>query len=129
MGVAARRGVEELALGGVGVFEVLPEVDLVLHGLGLHVEGVELRQRGVDLYLARCLHRTHQQHHPQCQQHHYKPIHMMRVIKIPKYGRSPILTQAPLPHRAPNQLLIRMKYAPINPSDLNFYLGQYGVRK
>ena len=54
---------------------------------------------------------------------------MMRVINIPKYGRSPILTQALLPRRAPNQLLIRMKYAPINPSDLNFYLGQYGVRK
>lgn len=26
-------------------------------------------------------------------------------------------------------MLIKMKYAPINPSDLNFYLGFYGIRK
>ena len=53
----------------------------------------------------------------------------MRVINIPKYGRSPVLAQHPRPQRKNNQLLIRMKYAPINPSDLMFYLGHYGIRK
>ncbi len=53
----------------------------------------------------------------------------MRVIHIQKYGRSPVLTTCPLPTRSEGQYLIRMRYAPINPSDLNFYTGMYGIRK
>lgn len=53
----------------------------------------------------------------------------MRAIHILKYGRTPILTTCPIPARAKDQYLIKMKFAPINPSDLNFYLGSYGVRK
>lgn len=53
----------------------------------------------------------------------------MRAIHIQKYGRLPVLTKCPLPHRQPEELLIKMKYAPINPSDLFFYLGLYGIRK
>jgi NADPH:quinone reductase-like Zn-dependent oxidoreductase len=53
----------------------------------------------------------------------------MRVVHIQKYGRSPILATCPLPVRAKGQYLIKMKYAPINPSDLNFYTGMYGIRK
>lgn len=53
----------------------------------------------------------------------------MKVIHIQKYGRIPILTTCPLPIRSNGQILVKMKYAPINPSDLNFYTGSYGIRK
>ena len=53
----------------------------------------------------------------------------MRVIHIQKYGRTPILTTCPIPTRNSGQFLVKMKYAPINPSDLNFYTGMYGIRK
>lgn len=53
----------------------------------------------------------------------------MKAINIQKYGRTPILTSCSIPQRKPGQALIRMSYAPINPSDLNFYLGSYGIRK
>lgn len=53
----------------------------------------------------------------------------MRVLHIQKYGRTPVLTTCPLPQRGPGEYLIKMKYAPINPSDLNFYTGLYGIRK
>jgi NADPH:quinone reductase-like Zn-dependent oxidoreductase len=53
----------------------------------------------------------------------------MIVVHIQKYGRSPILATCPLPVRAKVQYLIKMKYAPINHSDLNFYTGMYGIRK
>ena len=53
----------------------------------------------------------------------------MRAVHIQKYGRMPILTNCPIPTRAPGQYLIKMKYAPVNPSDLNFYLGLYGIKK
>ena len=56
-------------------------------------------------------------------------IYSMKVIHIQKYGRSPILTTCPLPVRNSGQILVKMKYAPINPSDLNFYTGSYGIRK
>lgn len=53
----------------------------------------------------------------------------MRAIHIEKYGRSPILTKCPIPTRSKGQFLIKMAYAPINPSDINFYIGSYGIRK
>jgi hypothetical protein len=56
-------------------------------------------------------------------------LEYMRAVHIHKYGRMPTLTPCPLPTRSAGQFLIRMKYAPINPSDLFFYLGLYGIRK
>jgi NADPH:quinone reductase-like Zn-dependent oxidoreductase len=53
----------------------------------------------------------------------------MKVVHIFKYGRLPILADCPLPNRQKGQLLVKMSYAPINPSDLNFYTGLYGIRK
>lgn len=53
----------------------------------------------------------------------------MRAVHIVKYGRFPVLTELPVPDLGDNDLLIRMKYAPINPSDLFFYLGKYGIVK
>ena len=40
-----------------------------------------------------------------------------------------MLTQTAIPSRPKGQLLIKMKYAPVNPSDVFFYLGRYGIRK
>jgi NADPH:quinone reductase-like Zn-dependent oxidoreductase len=53
----------------------------------------------------------------------------MRAIHIQKYGRLPKLTNCEIPQRLQGQVLLKMKYAPINPSDLFFYLGLYGVKK
>ena len=53
----------------------------------------------------------------------------MRAIHIARYGRLPVLTNCPLPQRNNQEILIKMKYAPINPSDLFFYLGLYGIKK
>ena len=53
----------------------------------------------------------------------------MKVLHISKYGRSPIIARIEKPVRKANEYLIKMKYAPVNPSDLNFYLGNYGIRK
>ena len=53
----------------------------------------------------------------------------MRAINIYKYGRFPQLIQLPIPSLDSDQVLVRMKYAPVNPSDVNFFQGRYGVRK
>ena len=53
----------------------------------------------------------------------------MRAIHIQKYGRTPVLSQCPIPSRLSGQFLVKMKYAPVNPSDVFFYLGLYGIKK
>ena len=53
----------------------------------------------------------------------------MRSLNILKYGRFPSLIEAPLPIIDPSSVLVRMKFAPVNPSDINFFQGRYGVRK
>lgn len=53
----------------------------------------------------------------------------MKALHIIKYGKFPVLKEIPIPEIGPNELLIKLKYAPINPSDLNFYQGRYGVIK
>jgi NADPH:quinone reductase-like Zn-dependent oxidoreductase len=53
----------------------------------------------------------------------------MKALHIVKYGRFPVLEQLPIPELGESDLLIKMKYAPINPSDINFYQGKYGVIK
>ena len=56
----------------------------------------------------------------------------MKALHIAKYGKFPVLTQLPIPELAKqsdNEVIIKMKYAPINPSDINFYTGRYGIKK
>lgn len=53
----------------------------------------------------------------------------MKVVHIAKYGRFPVLHHLPVPKLEDSELLIKMKYAPINPSDLFFYQGKYGIIK
>ncbi len=53
----------------------------------------------------------------------------MKALNIAKYGRFPQLIDLPIPKIEKDGLLIKMKYAPINPSDINFFQGFYGIRK
>jgi NADPH:quinone reductase-like Zn-dependent oxidoreductase len=53
----------------------------------------------------------------------------MKALNIAKYGRFPQLIDLPLPKLDKDHILIKMKYAPINPSDINFFQGFYGIRK
>lgn len=54
----------------------------------------------------------------------------MRALTIFKYGKYPKITEAQIPKLTdPNLHLIKMNFAPLNPSDLNFYIGSYGVKK
>ena len=53
----------------------------------------------------------------------------MRALHIKKYGRFPILTDCNIPQAQPNSIVAKVHYAPINPSDINFYLGRYGIKK
>lgn len=54
----------------------------------------------------------------------------MRALTILKYGKYPTLTTGELPKsNDPKLHLVRMKYAPINPSDLMFYIGTYAIKK
>lgn len=52
----------------------------------------------------------------------------MRSITLLKYAEKWRLRAVPLPAFSPNDLLIKVLYAPINPSDLYFSYGVYGVR-
>jgi hypothetical protein len=54
---------------------------------------------------------------------------IMKALHIIKYGRFPVLENLPIPEIGDSDLLIRMKYAPINPSDLFFYQGKYSIIK
>ena len=53
----------------------------------------------------------------------------MKALHVARYGRFPQLIDLPLPIVQKNNFLIKMKYAPINPSDINFFQGFYGIRK
>jgi NADPH:quinone reductase-like Zn-dependent oxidoreductase len=53
----------------------------------------------------------------------------MKALHVAKYGRFPLLKELPVPELGDADLLIKMSYAPINPSDLFFFLGKYGVIK
>lgn len=53
----------------------------------------------------------------------------MKAIHIARYGRFPVLKHLPIPSLGNGDLLIKMKYAPVNPSDIYFYQGKYGVIK
>ena len=53
----------------------------------------------------------------------------MKAATIAKYGRFPTIVSGPLPKVSEGMSLVRMHSAPINPSDLNFFTGTYGVKK
>ncbi len=53
----------------------------------------------------------------------------MKALHVARYGRFPQLIELPLPKLQKDEFLIKMKYAPINPSDINFFQGFYGIKK
>ena len=53
----------------------------------------------------------------------------MRAISISKYGELLKVKNIPLPTlKKPDDLLIKVKYAPINPADIYFSYGVYGIK-
>jgi NADPH2:quinone reductase len=57
---------------------------------------------------------------------------MMAALELDSYDgwRTGLkLAEKPLPHPGPGQVLVKMAAAPINPADIAFMKGQYGVRK
>lgn len=53
----------------------------------------------------------------------------MKKLIIEKTARLPKLVAAAIPQPSPSQYLIKMKYAPINPADLGFMFGKYGISR
>ncbi|MDX2163728.1 MAG: zinc-binding dehydrogenase [bacterium] len=58
------------------------------------------------------------------------PTHM-RAVVLDRYeaGGWRVEPQHPVPTPGPFDLLIRVRASPLNPSDLSFMIGQYGIRK
>jgi len=48
---------------------------------------------------------------------------LMKAIFIEKFGEIPIVKEIPIPHPGPNEVLIKVEAAPINPLDLAFMRG------
>jgi NADPH:quinone reductase-like Zn-dependent oxidoreductase len=56
----------------------------------------------------------------------------MRAIELQNYQNwqtSLNVTQKPIPQPGPNQVLVKMAASPVNPADIGFLAGRYGVRK
>jgi NADPH:quinone reductase-like Zn-dependent oxidoreductase len=53
----------------------------------------------------------------------------MRALQLDAYGQPPRLVTRPVPRPGPGEVLVRMAAAPINPSDLKFLAGAYGLKK
>lgn len=54
----------------------------------------------------------------------------MKRLILPKYGKEPLLLiQRDIPKLIPGYYLVRIAYAPINPSDLNYLKGNFSFRK
>src|SRR5260370_11213089 len=56
----------------------------------------------------------------------------MRAVQILAYDAKPesmAVTRIPVPRPGPGEVLVRMAAAPINPSDVTFISGLYGVQK
>jgi NADPH:quinone reductase len=53
----------------------------------------------------------------------------MKALQIKAYDGQLNLVQVPVPQPGPGEVLVRVAAAPVNPSDLKFILGQYGVKK
>lgn len=52
----------------------------------------------------------------------------MKAISISKYGELLKMKTIPIPILKPNEFLIKVKYAPINPADIYFSYGVYGIK-
>ena len=53
----------------------------------------------------------------------------MHVVQLTEIGRPPQVVQKPLPTLGDTDVLVKIAAAPINPSDLMFLQGRYGLRK
>lgn len=53
----------------------------------------------------------------------------MQAVFLPGPGEPLALGEMPVPQPGPGQVLIKIAASPINPSDLSFLQGQYGVKK
>ncbi|MEP7348242.1 MAG: zinc-binding dehydrogenase, partial [Gemmatimonadaceae bacterium] len=53
----------------------------------------------------------------------------MRALVVESYGGPLRLIERPVPRPAEGQVLVRISAAPINPSDIAFIKGLYGIRK
>ncbi|HZT57570.1 MAG TPA: zinc-binding dehydrogenase [Pyrinomonadaceae bacterium] len=61
-----------------------------------------------------------------------QPPETMRAVKLRSYdggADSIVLAEMPVPRPGHGQVLVRMTAAPINPSDLSFIRGTYGIKK
>lgn len=52
-----------------------------------------------------------------------------RAVAIPQQGAAPTMIGQSLPEPGPGQVWVKMAYAPINPADLAFVRGEYGIKK
>lgn len=52
----------------------------------------------------------------------------MKAISISNYGELLKVKNIPVPILKPNELLIKVKHAPINPADIYFSFGVYGIK-
>ena len=53
----------------------------------------------------------------------------MKKLVLTAYGELPKLVSCDVPKLTESNYLVRMSYAPLNPSDLNFSIGSYGIKK
>lgn len=61
---------------------------------------------------------------------YYKGIRKgMRRLVLKEYGKNPVWVGEEKPGLVPGHYLVKMAYAPINPSDLNYMIGSYAIKK
>lgn len=63
---------------------------------------------------------------------HNKIPERMQAITIPTYDtkrKNLVLVEKPVPKPGPNEVLIKVSASPINPSDVVFLEGRYGIKK
>jgi len=53
---------------------------------------------------------------------------LMRAVVVDKFGGEPKVEMVPIPKPKPGQVLVKMEAAQINPSDLSFIAGKYGIK-
>ncbi len=54
---------------------------------------------------------------------------MMKALTIMKYAKPLVFKSVPIRKPKANEVLVKMVASPINPSDLGFIHGVYGVRR
>jgi NADPH:quinone reductase-like Zn-dependent oxidoreductase len=53
----------------------------------------------------------------------------MRAVVLVESGANPSIAEIPVPQPGPGEVLVKMFASPINPSDLAFLAGGYGIKK